>query len=192
MMVTLNQSQKIILFLGVSLALVGCASFDTHSDFDPQITFSDYQYFTWAEDRQWVQARNVGDHIISALNLQRIENAIVNELMSKGFQKADRREQADFLIAFTVGVRDKLDIDRYPVAYQERWVRHWPYYWDSVTVHSYAEGTLAIDVYDRVSGRPAWHGIASKRITNADTEHATESISAAVNAILRKFPPSKQ
>ena len=173
----------------VLLLAAGCSSLRTHSDYDPQANFSDFRNFAWAGDQQQVRSKDIGDRFISALNLRRIERAIEDELATKGYRQQDNQDDADFLVSFTVGARDKVDVDYYPVTYRGRWVRHWPYQWESVEVHSYTEGTLAIDIYDRENSRPVWHGVARKRVTGVDVRNSESVINDTVAAILSEFPP---
>ena len=176
-------------FCALTLALSACASLRTHSDYDPQADFSTYQTFAWASEQERVQSQERGDRYISPLDVQRIERAIESELATKGYRQLQDTDQADFLVAFTVGARDKIDVNRYPVTYRGRWVGHWPYQLESVEVHSYTEGMLAIDIYDRQSARPTWHGVARKRVTGSDAEESGPLIREAVSAILNEFPP---
>lgn len=170
-------------------AIVACSSLYTHSDYDPTVSFSEYKVFAWSGTRQSEHSQDIGDQMISALNLQRIERAIESELMQKGFQHANDPALADFLITFSVGVRDKVDIDSYPRYDRDRWVDHWPYEQQSIKVHTYTEGTLAIDIYDRMSTYPIWHGIAQKQIARSHADNAEYLIQHTVAKILSDFPP---
>jgi len=99
------------------------------------------------------------------------------------------REQADFTVAFTVGARDLINVDDYPLGYRGR--RPWSarYFGTGADVTTYTEGTLAIDIFDNGSRQPVWHGWARKRITGGDIEDPAPTIDAAVRAILAGFPP---
>ena len=48
----------------------------------------------------------------------RIMRAIEESLRSKGFQVTANAEQADFVIAFTIGARDEVQVTSYPTAYR--------------------------------------------------------------------------
>ncbi len=126
---------------------------------------------------------------VSPLNRKRIEEAIENTLTAKGFQKTADRAAADFVLSYTVGARDRLDVYSYPAPYGGAWHWGYPYWGRDVDVTMYTEGTLSIDVFDGKTHQPVWHGWASKRITEQDVERAAEQIPPAVNAILANFPP---
>jgi hypothetical protein len=169
--------------------LTSCATtFPVRTDFDRQADFSGYRTFTWISDNPLI-VPDGGNPEISPLTRSRIVTAIENELERKGYVKAARGQNADFAVGFTVGTRDRIDIDSYPSAYRGSWYwRHSFWYYDVRTWH-YQEGMLAIDVFDQATHRPVWHGFTSKRITSGDRENPAPVIREAVAAILAKFPP---
>lgn len=168
----------------ITIATASCATFRVHTDYDPDAGFGDYRTFAWMDEHG-----RVSSGYVSPLNVQRIERAIESELTAKGFEQRGEAEEADFLVSFTVGTREEVDVNRYPVTYRGRWVGHWPYQIEAVDVHSYTQGMLAIDIHDREHGRPVWHGLAGKRVTGADIEDSGPVIREAVAAVLASFPP---
>ena len=120
-------------------------------------------------------------------------------LQARGYTKVDDPEAADFAVSFTVGSRDKIRVNSYPEPYR-------PYYggWGccapygayggygggtNVDVDQYTEGTLAIDIYDVAEHKPAWHGVATKRITDKMRKNPDETINEIVREILATYPP---
>ena len=87
--------------------------------------------------------------------------------------------------AFALESRDRLETTSYPVPYRGQ------FGWGGVVyqedVRDYTEGMLSVDVYDVRTRRPVWHGVARKRISNADRGRP-ELIDAVVAAILKDFP----
>ena len=74
--------------------------------------------------------------------------------------------------------------DYYGVAYPRGFPR------TEVTTRNYAEGSLAIDIFDVASKSPVWHGSASKRLTRSELRgQSEESTRSAVQTILAGFPP---
>ncbi len=74
-------------------------------------------------------------------------------------------DQADFVVAYTVGTREKIVSTSYPTTYQGDWGWHLygRYYYQTEVEHrTYTEGTLGIDIFDGKSKEPVWHGWASK------------------------------
>ena len=182
----------------VSLLLLGgCAStFEASHDHDANHDFSNYQTFAWISKNPM----KVGPSVQSPNPLlqPRIMSAVEAELEGKGFRKVDAPKNADFVVSFTVGSREKIRVDSYPtmsVGVAGGYPAHWGWgaaYHCCATdtqVRQYTKGILAIDVFDVEDRRPVWHGVAQKTITESDRENAQETINAAVDAILIGFPP---
>ena len=172
-----------------ALMLSGCATtLKTQSDHDSSQNFSSYHTFAWMADQPMIAAPEEVARV-SPLNRRRIEEAVEKELAGKGFQKVPERATADFVVSYTVGARDRLDVQSYPTPYRGPWLWGWPYFGHDVDVTMYREGTLAIDVFDGKNHRPVWHGWGSKRLDESDVKHAEKLIPPAVAAVLNDFPP---
>jgi hypothetical protein len=171
------------------LMLCGCAArLETHSDHDTKQDFSKYHTFAWmAEQPMIAPPEDIAR--VSPLNRRRIEQAIETELARKGFMRVEERNTADFVVSYTVGARDRLDVQSYPTPYRGPWLWGYPYFGHDVDVTMYREGTLAVDVFDGKTHQPVWHGWGTKRINDQDVKHAGELIPPAVAAVLKSFPP---
>jgi hypothetical protein len=99
-------------------------------------------------------------------------------------------DPADFMVSYSVVVRDLMDLNSYPASYQREWSWDEAYYGTQVDVRAYREGTLVIDIFDAKTHKHVWHGWASKQITDADVENPAPQIWAAVKGILARFPPT--
>ena len=173
-----------------TVALAACATtLEAQSDHDSAQNFSAYRTYAWMADEPLIAP--VGQVTqVSPLNRHRIVTAIEENLGAKGFVKASERGKADFVVSYTVGARDRIDVQSYPEPYAGTWRWGWPYFGHDVDVRMYTEGTLSIDMFDGTSHQPVWHGWGSKRITEHDVKHAAEQIPPAVTQILQGFPPS--
>jgi hypothetical protein len=171
------------------LALTACAAtLRVDSDFDPAASFAGYRSFAWIREDPLIQS-SASPTSISPLNSRRIRDAVESALQAKGYTLNPDRTAADFVVAFTVGARDRLDATSYPAPFY--WGGYWghAYFGSAVEVRSYREGQLSIDIFDGKSHQPVWHGGATKRITESDRKNAQSQIDAAVKAILARFPP---
>jgi hypothetical protein len=130
-----------------------------------------------------------GGSQVSALNIRRIQEAVETELSAKGYAQVDSPTNADFVVAFTVGARDRIDVESYPAPYRGPW--WWGWYGREVDMRTYREGMLSIDIFDGASRQPVWHGRARKEITGGDVADPAPLIKRAVTAILREFPSRK-
>ena len=175
------------MLLPLALALGGCETLRTGSDYDRAVNFSSYHTFTWLP-REEYGFRN-------PLMAARAEDAITAALEQKGYRYVQNRADADFAVDFTMGSRERVNIHTYPQPYAWPWYgygRRWwgyPYWGTGVNVTSYREGTLAIDIFDARTHRPVWHGWAKKALSRDDITHSIASIRRAADAILEKFPP---
>jgi hypothetical protein len=176
----------------VLAAAAGCATVRVGSDYDRSASFGHYHTFTMMQ-REHRGARN-------PLVVSRAQDAITQELTRKGYQPASTPENADFTVDFTIGSRERTDINTYPAPYAGAGWAGWgwggggwwggPYWGDQIDVRQVREGTLSIDVFDARTHRPVWHGWATKELTRSDIEQSEQPIRKAVAAILAKFPPS--
>jgi hypothetical protein len=173
----------------LALALTACAAtLRVDSDFDSAANFAAYHSFAWIREDPLIRS-SASPTPISPLNSRRIMEAIELELKAKGYTLSADRAAADFVVAYTVGARDRMDATSYPAPFF--WGGYWghAYFGNAVEVRTYREGQLSIDLFDGKSHQPVWHGAATKRISEADRANAKANIDAAVKAILARFPP---
>jgi Domain of unknown function (DUF4136) len=183
----IHAGTRTFLALVSGFALVACASLRVASDFDHTASFAGYHSFSWMPREHHGSA--------NPLAVQRARDAIESELKIKGFNEVADPAAADFVVDFTIGSRERTEVNSYPAPYaSEGWWggRGWwgyPYWGGEVDVRQYREGTLSIDVFDGRSHRPVWHGWARKELTRSDIEHSEAPIRTAVAAVLAQFPP---
>lgn len=181
----------------VSLGLAGCASgFKATYDSDPGHDFSGYKTFAWISANPMIVGPT--DRVPNPLLEPRIMGTIENSLAAKGYSKVDDPESADFVLSFTVGSREEIQVNSYPASYagygyRGAWGWGGPYYGMGVAtetqVRQYQKGMLALDVFDVKERRPVFHAVAEKSITESDRKKLGETIQAAVDAVLAAFPP---
>jgi hypothetical protein len=172
-----------------ALAVSSCASLQVGSDYDKSASFTGYHYFT-------IMQREHSD-VHNPLVATRTEDAIRRELVDKGYAQASDPARADFTVDFTIGSKERTDINSYPAPYSGLGWGWGPGWWGSaywgnyVDVRQYRQGTLSIDIFDARSHRPVWHGWAKKELSRKDIQHSEEPIRKAVNAVLAEFPPNR-
>lgn len=179
-----------LLFAAISS---GCTTLKTGAHHDESASFQHYRTYAWIAENPIVLGED-DQHPISPLAQKKIVKAVENELVNKGFVQIANPEEADFVVAYTVGSREKIVAESYPTAYQGRWGWHLygRYYYQTEVVHrSYSEGTLGIDIFDGETKEPVWHGWASRTLTSADRNDPSPAIEKAVAAIIKRFPPSE-
>lgn len=147
-----------------------------------------------------------GDYDISPLAEQRMTNAIISELEIKGFTFIDNIDNADFTVVYTMGARDKINVDSYSDkyyrtrvnwgwgAYYYPYFKHYPFGRYSVNVYheiprAYTEGSIAIDIYDAKTQQPIWHSKASKKLSSKDLNSNASNAFEVAQKLLANFPP---
>jgi Domain of unknown function (DUF4136) len=106
-------------------------------------------------------------------NSVRYQRALANintRMAAKGYRHA---EPADFMLALTVGKRQKVDLDR--------WNRYG--YHDA---YARTEGEVAIDAFDAKTKKALWHGKITDIINPNKPDPAKAD--AALTKLLEKFP----
>jgi hypothetical protein len=182
--------------LVLGLLLAGCQSLRVGSDFDRQASFAGYHHYSWLLREQ--------PRTVNPLVVQRARDSIDAALGAKGFVYVSDAGSADFVVDFTIGSQERTQVEAYPAPYAGPWNagdgyygyygypgRWWghPYWGSDVSVYTYREGTLSIDMFDQRTHRPVWHGWAKKTLTQSDLERSEGPIREAVDAVLAPFPP---
>jgi hypothetical protein len=165
----------------VTAGVTGCADLRVGSDHDRSADFS--QYHTYA----WMPREHLGNR--NPLLVRRAHEAIDSEMKRKGFVPATEGGNADVVVDFTIGSRERLDVQSYPAVYRGPWGWGRWYYGDQIDVRQFREGVLAIDVFDGKSHQPVWTGWATKRLSQSDIENSERPIRSAAAAVLATFPP---
>jgi len=172
--------------LALCTLVAACDStISARSDWNPAVDFSPYHTYSWISKAPLISKSPE----VSPLAEVRLENAVVNELGKKGYRFVEDPAQADFVVAFTLGAREKLSVTSAPgPGGLPPFVWSAPYYRD-IDVHQFTEGRLAIDMFDTKLRAPVWTGFATKSITSSDERNMGELANKAVAAILKDFPP---
>ena len=176
---------RLAIAVSVLTLVAGCESISARSDWDPSADFSRYHTYSWISKSPLINRPPE----VSPLAEVRLENAVTNELGRKGYRFVEDPSQADFVVAFTLGAREKLSVTSVPgPGGLGPFTWGAPYYGD-IDVRQFTEGRLAIDLFDTKRKVPVWTGFATKSITSSDERNLGELADKAVAAILKQFPP---
>ena len=180
-------------FVLLLVLVASCSSAPPITDYDPSVNFGQYKTFAFISAHPLMKGEGVTG--TSPLLESRLMQVTENVVSSRGLRRVADPEDADIAIAFTLGSREKIQVNNYPEPYR-RYYGGWgwggAYYSGAsqVDVRQYTEGVLAIDIYDVSMRKPVWHGTATKRITNKIRENPQQTINEIVPAILGAFPPN--
>lgn len=183
-----------LLLCALTMVLLGaCASTSPISsdyDYNPQVNFSSYRTYAFISANPMAVSQTQG--AVNPLLQGRIMEAIRITMNTKGYNEVQDPESADMAIGFTVGSRDQIKVDSYPTSFSTGYARRGYYYGygmgTETRVRQYTEGQLAIDVFDVASHTPAFHGVASKRISDSDRRDQQPALNAVAGEALTAFP----
>jgi hypothetical protein len=166
--------------LGICTAflLASCETVQVASDYDRSANFTNYHTFTIL--------RREHKGIPNPLVAVHAEEDIKQELQRRGYTLVADPASADFTIDFSVGAKDRIDINSYPAMYAGPFFGGWG---NNIDVRQYQEGTLSVNIFDGRTHRPVWHGWAKKALSRKDIEQPAEPVSKAVDSVLARFPP---
>lgn len=177
------------------VVLAGCSSTPPVIDYDHSINFGKFKTFAFIDEHPLLRAEGAeaGSPLLEGRLIQITENV----LSARGFKRVADREAADIAVGFTVGSREKIQVNSYPETYRPYYGgygRGWggAYYGVSTTtsVQQYTEGTLSVDIYDVATHQPIWHGSATRRITSKMQKNPRETVNEIMVEILAGFPPN--
>ena len=194
-----NSKLRTVLSILVVLSISACATTLKKSvDVADHAEFSELKTYAWITDQLLFASNAASPEVINPLNEQRIRSAVEQQLQNKGYQKVTI-DEADFVVAFTLGARERVRVQQY---YNDFGYRYYGYHHGfsrfsrfgpgyggfalSVSVQTFTEGTLVVDIFENTEKEAIWHGSASKRLSGDDG--TLELINEAVTALLAEFP----
>lgn len=181
------------LTVGLTLALGGCSSsspIESAYDYNRQVDFTGYRTYAFISENPMSVSQAQG--AVNPMLQGRLMESIRIAMNAKGYSEVQDVEAADMAIGFTVGSRDQIKVDTYPSSFQTGYSRRGYYYGynygTETRVRQYTEGQLAVDVFDVASHTPAFHGVASKKISDSDRKNQQEVLNAIATEALSGFP----
>jgi hypothetical protein len=178
------------------VAVLGLAACQTpisaHYEYDTKAPFQDYMKFAWVTNEPLIRpATGVSgmDPRLSPMLEREIRDAVERSLVARGYRQLTNPASADLVVSFSVGTREKIQVDSHPTRAGYRYGPYGGYGGWQSDVRTYTEGVLAIDFFDVRSKEVVWHGWATKRLaTSPDQDERRENVNRVVEAVLEKFP----
>ncbi len=179
-----------VLTIAVALAQWGCATVD----FDRQADLSKFRSFGWGKSKVSVANPAYKSDLIDAT----IKSRIRGELEGKGL--TFKTSKPDAVVSYESYTERKMGSNGSAIYYQ---YYYFPAYSPGIVPYgayafggpiflapseyfSHTEGTLAIDIRDRRTGKLVWRGLVQGNVDNIEKLHKT--IARAVAAIMKKYP----
>lgn len=170
------------------LALAGCATGPKiSSEVDPEADFGSYRSFGFYAP---LALEKEG---YATPTTDRIKAAARAQMESRGYVFS--AEQPDLWVNLNAYMQEKTDVSTIPTvdysyyySYRARSYFAVPYWRDRTDVRQYTEGTLNVDLVDRVKNRLVWEGIAVGRVSKVKPEERGARIDSALSEIFARFP----
>jgi len=175
-----------VLFFGLAVFCVGCAtSPDVGSDYDPVVRFSELKNFSWQQPAP--------DGRVNDLVESRVREAVVKQLAAKGYEEVS--SDPDFLVTYRAQVTSPrssnvsmgMSFGRSSGGSRSR-RSSVSVSTNTANVSQMREGTLVLNF---LSGSTLiWQGSTTGAVEeNLSAEERDRRVNAAVERILREFPP---
>lgn len=171
------------MLFAVIMAVTGCTSLRTASDFDKKTDFTQYKTYGFYD-------KGIARLSLNDLDKQRLISSVETEMNAKGFTKSDR---PDLLVNLVVVSRLATDVYDYGNRfYGFGWGWRYPFFGGGMTsVNQYSEGTIIIDFLDPKLKTVIWHGRgAGFNLDNFNKRE--ERVHKGVTEILAQYPPNKK
>ena len=198
----INLKIRTVLSLLLVLTLSACAAqLKSSVDVADHAEFDELRTYAWITDQPFFTSNAASPEVINPLNEQRIRAAVEEQLQNKGYRQVSI-DQADFVVAFTLGARQRVRVQQY---YNDFGYNYYGYhhgfsrfsrfgrfgrglggFGSSVSVRTFTEGTLVVDIFENAEKEAIWHGSASKRLSRDNGTR--ELIDEAVTVLLAEFP----
>jgi len=164
--------------------LYSCSSITVKSDYDPNVDFSSYKTYHWAD----YENMNDDDLAKNPLLRQRIIAAVDEDLKKKRF-KLSASDEVDFVIVVHGLARETTNVTDWAGGY--RYDPWWGPNGGSVDVSYYDQGTLVIDMVDAKVNELIWRGLGTCVLRdNCDPENLQKAANKYVAKVLDDFPPT--
>jgi len=182
---------RLMFITGTVTLIASCASKpDIKTDYDHSIDFGQYKTYAFFNP-MGIESPNY-----SSIYGSIFREAISKEMQSRGYTKSDN---PDLLINVSGRMQDKTKVtttsDPYMsggyYGYRRGRYGAWGGYGYGTTTHvsNYTEGTVNVDMVDRVQKRMVWEGVAVGRVKeNKTNEETRNNIHAGIQEMFSGYP----
>ncbi len=171
----------------LALVVCACSGIQVNTDYNPEVDFSRYQTFEWAE-----RAGSGDDALIdNELVDRRFRRAVESELASRGMERV-RSGQPHLVVGYQLVLDNRVSYQTVNTYYGSGWGYRGVYGGvgtTQTTAREYTVGTLIIDFYDARLRELVWRGSGEGKVNQArNPEESQERINEVVTLILEDFP----
>lgn len=181
----------VILVLMVS-TMTGCATANYGADHGEQASFDRYQSFAWITDKP-MKLDDEEQFVISPMAHKIIIELIEQALIGKGFKYIEDPANADFIVAYSIGMRGKVVATSKRRGFRGPSSLHRPgrhFNRAKMKLFTHTEGTLGIDIFDGMNNQLIWEGWASKTVAITFQNNPLPIDKKTIATIIDQFPLS--
>jgi Domain of unknown function (DUF4136) len=142
-------------------------------DFNHNTNFFKYKTYTWIQQPVTPNDPLMAPRIVQAVDMQ---------LMAKGLKRVD--SDGDLGVSVNVATQEKQTLNSFYDGFGWGWGLG-----DAVTVETYTEGTIVADLFDAMTKKIVWRGVATKEISSKP-EKVSEQAQRAIEKLFKHFPPN--
>jgi len=182
---------RLATLIGLALLLAACATrYDIRSQAAANANLASYHTYAF------MAKPGTDKDGYKTLATQTLERAVNREMYARGYTPAAAGSEPDLVINFNIKEKDKVEGDGPGVGYGwgVGYGRHWGYgcgfglddYYNNI--QTVTEGSLIIDLVDRVRNEVVWSGMAVGQVTKSSLEHPDETLDRSVAEIFARYP----
>ena len=161
--------------LSAMILITGCSSVQIETDYNREVDFTKYNSYRWIPHIEGTENNPLmNDPLIEG----HVKSAVNSELAKKGYTKLEEGHP-DFLVAWYFTARNRVDV-----------THSYGYWYPHTSVYKYKEGTLVIDIVDRVDKQLIWRGWATDALQ--DRSKIKDQIDYSIQKLMKKFRRSEE
>jgi hypothetical protein len=182
---------RLATLLGLGLLLASCATrYDIRSQAAANANLASYHTYAF------MAKPGTDKDGYKSLTTQTLERAVNREMYARGYTPAAVGSEPDLVINFNIKEKDKVQGDSPGVGYAwgfgygPRWGYGYGLGLDDYYngIQTVTEGSLVIDLVDRVRNEVVWSGTAVGQITRKSLDHPDETLDRSVTEIFAHYP----
>jgi uncharacterized protein DUF4136 len=182
---------RLATLVGLGLLLASCATrYDIRSQTALNANLTSYHTYAF------MAKPGTDQDGYKTLTTQTLERSINREMYARGYTPAAVGSEPDLVINFNIKEKDKVQGDGpgvgygWGVGFGPRWGYGYGLGLDDYYngIQTVTEGSLVIDLIDRVRNEVVWSGTAVGEMTKKSLEHPDETIDHSVSEIFARYP----
>lgn len=185
--------QKFLTFILIAIFVQACSPYKVTQEYDHNTDFNQFKTFSFSP---WDSENS---RLVNRFDQERLISAITDELTKKGYSHVS--EKGDLIVDIYVILNQKQATTAYTSHYASPYwggygfygygYGYFPGYGTTyVETYNYVQGTLIINLFDRVEKRQVWQGTGIGTVSQ-DNQERKANIPKIIEQMFFKFPKKK-